>query len=194
MLRHSTSIDRFRAGLMAGLAVGLVTGIGFGLAAGIAAGIVFALVVVVLVVVHVIGLMWKLVSQPAPDSPNPLTPRTSWRSDLALNLVAGFGVGLGDGVLAWSAGKPVYVPAAAGLAIGLLLSMAWAASLTFAQLAARWHTPVRLMRFLEDAHKRNVLRTVGPIYQFRHARLQDRLAEQAGAATENLGDGAAQGQ
>jgi hypothetical protein len=33
------------------------------------------------------------------------------------------------------------------------------------------------MRFLDDARERNVLRTVGPAYQFRHARLQDRLAE-----------------
>jgi hypothetical protein len=31
---------------------------------------------------------------------------------------------------------------------------------------------------LEDARDRNVLRTVGPVYQFRHARLQDRLAGQ----------------
>jgi hypothetical protein len=35
------------------------------------------------------------------------------------------------------------------------------------------------MRFLEDARERGVLRTVGPVYQFRHARLQDRLANQA---------------
>jgi hypothetical protein len=34
------------------------------------------------------------------------------------------------------------------------------------------------MRFLDDARERNVLRTVGPAYQFRHARLQDRLAQQ----------------
>ncbi len=59
----------------------------------------------------------------------------------------------------------------------------WSASLTFAQLALRWHTPARLMRFLEDARERDVLRIVGPVYQFRHARLQDRLAEQAKTAT-----------
>jgi hypothetical protein len=35
------------------------------------------------------------------------------------------------------------------------------------------------MRFLEDARQRNVLRIIGPAYQFRHARLQDRLASQA---------------
>jgi ABC-type dipeptide/oligopeptide/nickel transport system ATPase component len=32
------------------------------------------------------------------------------------------------------------------------------------------------MRFLEDARQRNVLRVIGPAYQFRNARLQDRLA------------------
>jgi hypothetical protein len=37
------------------------------------------------------------------------------------------------------------------------------------------------MRFLEDARERGVLRTVGPVYQFRHARLQDLLAASAPA-------------
>jgi hypothetical protein len=32
------------------------------------------------------------------------------------------------------------------------------------------------MRFLADAHRRAVLRQVGAVYQFRHARLQDNLA------------------
>jgi hypothetical protein len=66
-----------------------------------------------------------------------------------------------------------------GLVFGLLFPRTWTASLTFAQLAMRWHTPVRLLRFLDDARERDVLRTVGPIYQFRRARLQDRLAQQA---------------
>jgi len=48
----------------------------------------------------------------------------------------------------------------------------------FVQLAARQRTPVRLVRFLEDARDRNVLRMVSPVYQFRHARLHDRLAGQ----------------
>jgi hypothetical protein len=59
-----------------------------------------------------------------------------------------------------------------------MYSMTWVASLAFVQFAARRRTPVRLVRFLEDARDRNVLRTVGPVYQFRHARLQDRLAGQ----------------
>jgi len=43
-------------------------------------------------------------------------------------------------------------------------------------LAVRRKTPNRLMAFLEDCHKRGILRQVGPIYYFRHIELQHRLA------------------
>jgi len=66
-----------------------------------------------------------------------------------------------------------------GLVFGLVFPRTWTVALAFAQLAMGWHTPVRLLRFLDDARERDVLRTVGPVYQFRHARLQDRLAQQA---------------
>jgi hypothetical protein len=66
-----------------------------------------------------------------------------------------------------------------GIAFAQARSDIYHVSLASAQLAIRWRTPVRLMRFLDDAHSRNVLRTVGPSYQFRHARLQDRLAPAA---------------
>jgi hypothetical protein len=35
--------------------------------------------------------------------------------------------------------------------------------------------PLRSTEFLDDAHTRGALRQIGGIYQFRHARLQDRL-------------------
>ncbi|HXL19229.1 MAG TPA: hypothetical protein VN961_17075, partial [Streptosporangiaceae bacterium] len=65
-----------------------------------------------------------------------------------------------------------------GLAAGLtvVLSRAWGAFvLSRSWLALRGQLPPRLMRFLDDAHRRGVLRQVGGVYQFRHARLQDRL-------------------
>ncbi|WP_329359159.1 NACHT domain-containing protein [Streptomyces sp. NBC_01483] len=43
-----------------------------------------------------------------------------------------------------------------------------------------WSTgqlPLGLMGFLEEAHRRGVLRQAGAVYQFRHVRLQERLAE-----------------
>lgn len=67
------------------------------------------------------------------------------------------------------------------LAIGLTLvaSRAWGVYLlTRCWLAARGRLPLRLMRFLGDAHRRGVLRNAGAVYQFRHARLQDRLSSQ----------------
>ena len=90
--------------------------------------------------------------------------------ELVVGLVEGLTVGLAFGL-------------AFGPAVGLAASGAWPVSLAAAQMAIKWHTPMHLMRFLNDAHNRNVLRTVGPVYQFRHARLQDRLA----AATNTVG-------
>lgn len=52
----------------------------------------------------------------------------------------------------------------------------WQMFITEMVITRHHHTPVRLMGFLEDARERGVLRTVGPVYQFRHAKLQDRLA------------------
>jgi hypothetical protein len=66
-----------------------------------------------------------------------------------------------------------------GLAVGTLalVSRAWGAYMVgHIWLALHGRQPWRLMRFLEDAHGRGVLRQVGGVYQFRHARLQDELA------------------
>jgi hypothetical protein len=43
-------------------------------------------------------------------------------------------------------------------------------------LFARGRMPWRTLRFLADAHRRGVLRQMGAVYQFRHIRLQERLA------------------
>jgi hypothetical protein len=101
----------------------------------------------------------------------------------------GLAFGLAGGFLGGRAGGLVFGLAgglAGGLMFGIMYSPTWRTSLAFLQLAAREHTPVRLMRFLKDAREREVLRTVGPVYQFRHARLQDRLAGQASSARPHL--------
>jgi hypothetical protein len=55
----------------------------------------------------------------------------------------------------------------------------WPTTLAWLQLRRSGHVPaVSLMPFLEDAWSRGVLRTVGGVYQFRHATLQDQLADQ----------------
>ena len=52
----------------------------------------------------------------------------------------------------------------------------------------RGQLPWRLMLFLDDAYRRGVLRQVGAVYQFRHARLQDRL-QRGGAVDDALAPG-----
>jgi hypothetical protein len=100
---------------------------------------------------------------------------------LAFGIIAGIlaATPAGFGPAGAMAGLAAGLAVAAGtwLAAALVLPLSWPVSLAFAQLAARGPTPARLMRFLEDARDRNVLRAIGPVYQFRHARLQDRLAE-----------------
>lgn len=71
-------------------------------------------------------------------------------------------------------------------AVAVLLrfrTVGWIGSASSIYLCAmaflRWRgcVPGRMMRFLGDAHRIGLLRRVGPVYQFRHAKLQDRLAQ-----------------
>ncbi len=157
-------------GLVGGLRSGLVFGLRSGLVFGLASGLVFGLVA---------GLAGGL-SQPGADNASPATPAASWRRDQAFGLAFGLVLGLAFGLVLGLLAAHVALGLVFGLMFGLLFGLwfpeTWRASLAFAQLAMRWHTPARLMRFLEDAREREILRTVGPVYQFRHARLQDRLA------------------
>ena len=74
-------------------------------------------------------------------------------------LVVGVGYGLADRLM--------------GLATSVwgryLIAKTWA--------AIRGDVPWRLMLFLDDAHRRGLLRQAGAYYQFRHARLQQHLAQ-----------------
>jgi hypothetical protein len=162
-------------GLMVGLLVGLMVGLGVG--AGVGAGLMVGLMV---------GLM-ALLSRPGVDDVTPSDPLESWRRDRTYGLVIGSAVGLAFAlVVGLVAGLMVGLVAGlafglvVGLAFGLMICLshpkAWPTALACLQLRIAHGTPLRMIRFLEDARARNVLRTVGPLYQFRHARLQDRLA------------------
>ena len=54
-------------------------------------------------------------------------------------------------------------------------------------LGTRRRLPLRLMGFLDDAYRLGLLRIVGPVYQFRHAALQDHLATSAKSTTPTAG-------
>ncbi|GGX68920.1 NACHT domain-containing protein [Streptomyces hiroshimensis] len=142
-------------------------------------------------------MMWLHTPADAIGSP---TPRFALRDDRRVScmriLVESFGSGLLAGVLIGRPGFGLVIglPAAmaaglgGGLAIGLadrfaqrrrfgLGASSWGwFLLTRTWFALRGKLPWGLMTFLDDAHRRGVLRQVGAVYQFRHARLQDRLA------------------
>src|SRR5271157_2706419 len=194
-----------RRPLVAGLLTGIVAVLVFGRGVWLAPGIVVWLapgLAVGLVAWLGAGLVAGM-SRPGTDNTSPLSPLSSWRSDRAYGLAVGivvgivieFGFGLwampaaGPGTVIWALlATELGVGLAFGLGIGLVVWLvypqSWSSFLSFAQLAASDRTPLRLMRFLEDARSRSVLRTVGPVYQFRHARLQDRLATQEPAAEQ----------
>ena len=96
-------------------------------------------------------------------------------------LVAGSAAGIAFGLVfdLWGGvafGLAVGVAAALAVGLGGGLGGAWGRfTLARVPLALTGRTPWTLIGFLEDAHLRGVLRQVGGVYQFRHARLQDRL-------------------
>jgi hypothetical protein len=160
LFSRSSLVLGLAGGLAGGLRVGLVGGLAGGLAGGLVAGL----------------------SQSVAGNTSPLSPLSSWRLSRGYGLVFGLTAGSLAALAGALAGKLVV-----GLLVGLVVGLAslfaypetWPTCLAFAQLARRGHTPIRLIRFLEDARDRNVLRTIGPVYQFRHARVQDRIAHQA---------------
>ncbi len=167
-------------GLVLGLVYGLIGGRtgGLGLGPGLVLGLVFGLVV---------GLLLAF-RQPSTEAISPLDPQLLWRRERQFGLVVGlvFGLlvglvyGLVDGLVFGHVVGLVFGLTdglVAGLGSALVASATWSAVLASAQLWRRGEAPLRLLRFLDDARERQILRTVGPAYQFRHARLQDRLAE-----------------
>ncbi|MCA1606643.1 MAG: hypothetical protein LC775_14510, partial [Acidobacteria bacterium] len=70
---------------------------------------------------------------------------------------------------------------AAGLAIGVIISVVVGGVpkvvLTELVLAVSGAGRVKFMKVLEEAHRRQVLRQAGTLYQFRHGELQEYLAK-----------------
>jgi hypothetical protein len=157
---------------------------------GVVLGVVFGLIVVYSVLAVSASGQAATASGRRADAWGPLTPVTSWRSDLmsglkAAILAAAAGGAAVGALFAAASTSTVAMILGSGVALAVAIVTAivstatWSVCLVFAQLSVRHGTPIRLLSFLEGARKQNVLRTVGPVYQFRHARLQDRLAEHA---------------
>lgn len=94
---------------------------------------------------------------------------------LGIGPAVGFGGGLGSGLANVLVGGFVI-----GLVIGLIFTLrggSMKVSLTELILTTTGTGRVKFIQVLEDAHRRQILRQAGAVYQFRHAELQDHLAE-----------------
>jgi NACHT domain len=178
------------AGLPGGISRGLAEGLRFGLTGGVAAGLAEGLAA------------WARTPGKAQRAPS---PATSHRGDRALSILvaAGFALTVGPATgIAVGLGSTPAVGLAVGTTIGASAGLiggmtggltarvtaghtgrstgtntAWPSFLTATLwLAARRRLPLRLMTFLDDAHRLGLLRVVGSSYQFRHADLQHHLA------------------
>jgi hypothetical protein len=171
-------------GALLGLAFGfgLTLGLGFGLAAGLTGGLAIGLISGFL-----LALVNGLVHVSAGTSPT--DPATCWRDDRRSGLVDGLAHGLvalaalGLGLVGWRISGPetglalvLIMGVGSGVAFTFSASQVWIATQAFFLLRCAGLFPRQGLRFLEDARERGVLRTVGSVYQFRHARLQDQLA------------------
>jgi hypothetical protein len=175
--------------LLAGLAVGLTLAFVVGLALQLALPVSFS---AGLTLGLGFGIM-EWLSSPA-DTIRSVSPTSVLHNDRAASgirlLVGGVGFGVVGGLAIGPGVRPINA-LAVGLVGGLVLGTVGrivgrrgtglAGSAWGWYLASRWwlalqgKLPWRLTTFLDDSHRRGVLRQVGAVYQFRHARLQDRL-------------------
>ncbi|MGH3900029.1 MAG: hypothetical protein ACRDTA_17675 [Pseudonocardiaceae bacterium] len=188
-----------------GLALGFTFGLASGLLGGLWGGLMLGLIVgfgITLMVGLVRWLVSRIVVGLAAGfeegEHSPQGPLESWRNDRMFGLAVGltFGLAVVIGVmLAFALVNLVtsleevrllvivWIGVGSGLAVGLVYgvtsSVTWPTTIAWLQLQRSHRVPaVGLMPFLDDARTRGVLRTVGAVYQFRHATLQDHLAGQ----------------
>jgi MFS family permease len=204
-LTYRSALHNLVFGLVVGLAGGLLAGLSAGRVSGLSAGLVCGLSIGL--AAGLVGTALRGLAKDTETDESSLGPADVWRHDrnaglvflptsgllvgllgvLTVSLVPGFGSGLASRL---SVVLPIMLLAGLVMGLGGTLIGTWAGTaasphgsaviLTAAALAhltTRHKIPLRLIAFLEDARSRHLLRTVGPVYQFRHATLQDRLAQ-----------------
>jgi hypothetical protein len=204
-LTYRSTVQSLVFGLLSGLSGGLLAGLSAGLVFGLSAGLVSGLSVGP--ASGLAGVALRGLARHTEVDGSPLGPADVWRHDrnaglvhlsvsgLVIGLLAVLTVRLVPG-LASELTSRLSVVLSAVLTVGLVVGLAYTVSakrvgtavsspgaaaidtaLATVQLRIRHKIPLRLITFLEDARSRHLLRTVGPVYQFRHATLQDRLAQ-----------------
>jgi hypothetical protein len=173
--------DSLGARMVLGLSIGVVLAASIGSVFGIGSGVFWGSAVM--------AGVWLAGEVPNGwnDRVAVIDPATCWRREQRRGMLFGLAGGICNGL---SLGIAVSVrsgPTSGFLGATVVLVIMWlgygslgpetgAAQLAFFQLWRAGVAPFRLMHFLNDSHARGILRTVGPVYQFRHARLQDQLA------------------
>ncbi|MFI9011488.1 NACHT domain-containing protein [Actinosynnema sp. NPDC053489] len=190
-LRLPTTPDEVRAALRAltaGLAAGVTAGFGFALVYAylallsgpkISMEVTLALGSAITITIVLPLCLVMLMTAPA-DIARAATPHATLRADRRRTLLVVAAAVFSAGPLVWFRVAP-WIGAFVGPALGLTLfvTSAWG-SLAVLRVAvlAKWPSrlPVRVVSFLDDAHRRGVLRQVGATYRFRHLRLRQHLA------------------
>lgn len=175
-----------------GAAFGAIVGLIFGMQAGWIPAIIVGAASAVCS-----GFLASMAESVGPGPPKMADVRIVFRQDKATFLQAVLGLGLALGLANGLAGALTLIPDAihrdrltygigigladlltVGIALGFIQSTWGSFTIARCWLAASGRLPWRLMTFLHDAHQnRAVLRQVGPVYQFKHAGLQHRLAD-----------------
>lgn len=158
----------FNVAAKSGLKDGIVVGIGLMLIYGAAMGLAFA-------------FMNRLMHPNMGDA-SASSPVDGWRYERLVGLIFGIIVTSFVGVLFSIANASLGIVIGLGMGItsGILAPQFFPAAVAQLYLAVRYQVPFRIVHFLEDARARHIIRTVGPVYQFRHALIRDRLARDVG--------------
>jgi hypothetical protein len=199
-LRIRARTQQIRQGIVAGLPYGIVIGLVGGPLVGLVTGPLVGLAAG-LAYVLTNGLMKGLVAPV--DVSTAVSPPDLLMIDRKTTVSYWLAYGLAVGLGSKFAGGVMYRPVlglvfglTGGLVLGLVLvvvlvlrsgharqimgafpATAWARWMVLSRiyLPLTGRLPWPVMTFLDDAYQRGVLRQVGAVYQFRHARLQDHL-------------------
>ncbi|WP_245886269.1 NACHT domain-containing protein [Umezawaea tangerina] len=169
----------WRSLLVTSAVIGTATGLAFGALYGVSAGLVVGLGLAVATALRFSTASSAELTQPSSPQWTMARDRIAvWTGSLVLGVVFGAAAAMVFGV---NRTGMVGLGLSSGLLLGFALSVLhlrwWWFTVARVWLATRQKLPWELVVFLDDARKLGVLRQAGACYQFRHALVQDRLAE-----------------
>jgi hypothetical protein len=157
--------------------MGIIVGAAIGTVAGIAAGVIAG-------AANMIGAADRQIDVEVSVSTSDLLIVDGWNAIVYAVLYA-----VPVGLMAWVLARDPWSGIVVGLAVGITAGVAGRAWGRWLVLARFWlpltgRLPWRVNTFLKDAHRRGVLRQAGAVYQFRHLRLREHLANSYRSAAD----------